>query len=93
MAKQIPGFPACLLRRNILQRRGQPFVYQHDVEVTALIAERLFVFIAITQHQRRIDAHHRHPKLRNAIQEVRRFLRRFGKPAQEAFNMLRFAIR
>ncbi|MNV56600.1 hypothetical protein D3C71_1488920 [compost metagenome] len=70
VAEQIPGFAAALFRDSRLQRSGQPFVNQHNAEITAFVAQRLFVLIAIAEHQRRIDADHRHTQLRDAVQKI-----------------------
>jgi len=42
-------------------------MHQLHVELAARLAERLFIFIAIAQHQRRIDAHQRHAERRHAV--------------------------
>ncbi len=67
-------------------------MYQHYVEITAFIAQRLRVFIAIAEHQCRIDTHHRHPQTGDPVEEIRRFLRRFREAVEEAFNVLRLTV-
>ena len=68
-------------------------MHQLHLEIAAFGAEDLAVFVAVAQHQRRIDAHQRHAELRHAIEEIGGFARGAGKARQETFHMLRLAVR
>lgn len=58
-----------------------------------MFTEDLVVFIAVTQHQRRVDAHQRHAELRHPVEEIGGLARGAGKTRQETFNVLRLAVR
>ncbi|SVK53863.1 Uncharacterised protein [Acinetobacter baumannii] len=93
MTEQIPGFAGRRLFGAIRDPLLQPFMHQLHLEIAALGAEDLAVFVAIAQHQRRIDAHQRHAELRHAVEEIGGFARGAGEPRQEALHMLRLAVR
>ena len=92
VTKQIPRLAALILRCGFRQRLRQPFMHQHHAKIAALVAQHLVVFIAIAEHQRRIDTHHRHAELGHAVKEVGSFLRGARESRQEALNMLRLAV-